>query len=265
MKYTPIAIKAKKLKTMKHTPIPILSKSAKILVAMGFLAALTATASQAAVIILEASESAMIHEYLNSGYPNATSLEVGPDANDFIFRSLISFDLSSIPDNAVITSASLTLRTRHNRTGTQVTISLHRITESWVNAEGDVSWTKRDASTNWSTPGGSYIATASSALTGTFTIAGADNIFTGLEDDVQLWLDNPSQNFGWMLINSGEESGLYPTYKNFYGGYRPGEPASYPPTLTIEYEVVPEASSAALFLLGAGCLVFFRKRRRANN
>jgi len=250
---------------MKYFPLQILLKNVKKRGILVFFAIVTTTATQAAVLTISPGESAVIFQYLSGGTPNAVTLNVGEDVNGYTYRSLISFDLSSIPENAVITSASLSLPTKVFRNWPVVSISIHRVTESWVNAAGNVSWSKRDASTNWSTTGGSYASSASSTLTGAYAVANQENHFTGLEDDVQLWLDNPSQNFGWILINSNQDD--VNTFKSFYGNYDPnypnsGSPTWFPPVLTIEYEVIPEASGVILSLLGAGCIVYFRRRPR---
>lgn len=186
--------------------------------------------------------------------------------NGYTYRSLILFDLSEIPSDpdyqVVVLSASLSLTTKTFRNWPEVTISLHRLTESWVNDPENVSWSKRDASTNWSTLGGSFEGTASSTLTGLFATANETNSFVGLEQDVQFWIDNPDQNFGWILVNHQDSESN--NFKSFYGHYDPSNPTWFPMTLTVEYMLlpIPEVSTFGQLLFGAGFLAFFRLRKR---
>lgn len=86
--------------------------------------------------------------------------------------------------------------------------------------------------------------------------------------DVQAWLDDPSANFGWIML--GIEDAL--SKRSFASFEHPGDPFTgepWRPTLTIEYSlgasVVPEPGTLALGLLGAGMLVacgLARARRR---
>jgi hypothetical protein len=113
--------------------------------------------------------------------------------------------------------------------GLDRTLQLHRVLVDWGEAgsnsddatgtygggrgapalPGDATWTHRVWPDDvWATPGGDFVTVASGAAivsqaVGTaFTWSGA-----GLVADVQAWLDQPSTNFGWILI--GDESQSY--------------------------------------------------------
>src|SRR5438067_3431475 len=47
--------------------------------------------------------------------------------------------------------------------------------------------------------------------------------------DLQLWLDNPQTNFGWILI--GQDESVKFTARRFYSH----EDSNFPPSLTLEY------------------------------
>ena len=130
-------------------------------------------------------------------------------------RALLAFDLAGVmPPGAVIQSASLSLRMNKTIAGA-ATIGLHPVLSDWgegasnatleegsgIAAQtGDATWRHtKFPTTFWGTPGGDFTATASATTSvsavGAYTWSGA-----GLATDVQAWVDDPSQNFGWMLV-----------------------------------------------------------------
>ncbi len=133
-----------------------------------------------------------------------------------IRRALIQFDLSgSIPSDGIIESVSLTLFA--NKRGaptndTSVDTFLHRLNRDWGEGNsvgagqggaptlGDSTWNFNFfESENWTTPGGDFETTPSATQTlsetGLITWSSLAMIA-----DTQTWLDNPEQNFGWILI-----------------------------------------------------------------
>ena len=60
-----------------------------------------------------------------------------------------------------------------------------------------------------------------------------------MSEDVQLWLDDPAQNHGWMLRCESEEQNF--TARRF--GSRELEDPSTSPTLTIDFQPPPSFSS----------------------
>jgi hypothetical protein len=141
-----------------------------------------------------------------------------PRHGGVIRRGLIAFDIAdTIPAGAIIESATLTLNMSKTTTGSQ-SINLHRVLVFWgegasnaPNNEGaGASATADDAtwihsfydSELWSSPGGDYSATISASQsvgnTGFYTWGSTDQMVT----DVQNWLDNPSENNGWILIGN---------------------------------------------------------------
>lgn len=75
--------------------------------------------------------------------------------------------------------------------------------------------------------------------------------------DVEFWLMQPAQNFGWFLL--GEETGSQ-TVRRFDS--RNVDGGATVPQLQIEY-VVPELASVLLY--GVGMLWVFSRRRHHNN
>ncbi len=147
---------------------------------------------------------------------------VGVTATGVIRRGLMAFDIAgAIPAGAIIQNATLTLNLSNSNTGPQP-ITLHKVLADWgegssnaTGAEGsgapadpgDATWIHRFFDTVfWTTPGGDFTATSSASQT-----VGNPGVYTWgpsaqMTADVQSWLDNPSQNFGWLLMGNEEEA-----------------------------------------------------------
>ena len=178
-------------------------------------------------------------------------LFVGQTDDGNLRRALLAFDVSSIPANATITGATLTLICSRAAPGSAATnVSVRRVTRDWgeggSNASddegrgggaqtGDATWIYAFFNTvRWSSPGGDFSGTESAVTPvgggGTYSWSGS-----GLVADVQSWVGNAGANFGWILI--GNESATQ-TAKRFSSG----EDASSAPTLQVTY-TVPGGSS----------------------
>src|SRR5262249_9259350 len=110
----------------------------------------------------------------------------------------------------------------------------------------------------WTTPGGDFAAFAS-----TSTMVSTSGLYTwtstpALVADVQRWLDDPSSNFGWLLLGQENRPG------NVHGfATRETGPAFAPPRLTVEFEpAVPEPGSLVLLAVGVLCMAGYLRRRR---
>ena len=68
------------------------------------------------------------------------------------YRSLIKFDLSSLPSDAVISSATLSLMINADYSTNAETFSVYRVIRAWT--EAGVTWNKYDGITDWQTAGG---------------------------------------------------------------------------------------------------------------
>jgi hypothetical protein len=147
-------------------------------------------------------------------------------ADGTIRRALVKFDLASIPAGSTVTEARLDLYQSRARDGHNV--SLHRLLGSWGEGAsnggsqgmgapaqtGDATWAHRFfPATLWVNQGGDFDGLASATV-----FVGADNQYyswlgrpaaqggpnSRMVDDVQRWVNAPSQNHGWILI--GDES-----------------------------------------------------------
>jgi len=171
----------------------------------------------------------------------------GNTGGNFSRRALLRFDLAgSVPDGATVTGVSLKLHMSRSQFSTR-TVSMHRVLSDWGEAGskndvtpgqgapaqiGDATWEHTFFDDQfWTTPGGDFDTTASASAS-----IGGIGFYTwestpGLTTDVQNWLDDPSSNFGWILI--GDESTSM-TAKRFDS--RENVTVTNRPVLTIDFE-----------------------------
>lgn len=159
-------------------------------------------------------------------------------------RALIRFGdiVDSIPDGATVTDVSLTINVSRATATNTSDVFVHRLERSWGEGTadagdnegsgtaatgGDATWLHAFSDTvNWTSAGGDFVETASASTSinnvGSYTWTSADMV-----NDVNLWLQQADQNFGWILI--GDES-TAKSAKRF--GSREG---NSPATLSITY------------------------------
>ena len=172
----------------------------------------------------------------------------GENAMGELRRGVLAFDVAgTIPAGSTITAVTLSMNMSMTPTGA-VTVELHKLLADWGEGtshapmgEGDgapatpndATWRHRFFdSVFWTTQGGDFSPTVSASQ----SVAGIGQYTwssTQMVADVQLWLDNPGSNFGWLVL--GDETGGA-TAKRF----DTRESAS-PPVLTIQYTGVPRA------------------------
>jgi len=172
-------------------------------------------------------------------------------------RGLMKFNLSSaIPAGSKILSASLTTEVtgQPDEPWNSALFGLHRLLRDW--GEGDNTGSRpqnaADASPNeanfthrfaftpetWGQPGGQSGVDYVPAPSTTTWVYEAGNPYSfdstaSLVADVQLWLDQPGTNFGWMLIVQNETDNF--TARRF--GSR--ESAFDAPRLSVTYQAPP--------------------------
>jgi hypothetical protein len=174
-----------------------------------------------------------------------------PGVDRTIRRGLLAFDVSgSIPAGSTIVSATLTLTMSQTPAGAEL-VRLRRVLADWGEGDsvasmgegggaaaqpGDATWLYRFFDPNepvpWASPGGDFAPTSSATLRvesfGVYTWGPTPELVA----DVQSWVDQPSQNFGWLLL--GDESRLE-TAKRFDSREHPNPPAR--PQLFIDYDL----------------------------
>ncbi len=159
--------------------------------------------------------------YGDNGSGGSDLLEVGyMNDNKCFARTLLAFDLSSLPSNATILNASISFTM--GKSGDNLhPVSIYKVTQSWtegttddlceytnhhycinpgatiVGNSGDVTWNSAsNGGAAWTTAGGSFVATASAT-----NVSGGMPSFnsSGLVSDIKSWVAAPSSNNGWLL------------------------------------------------------------------
>src|SRR5512137_1755664 len=171
--------------------------------------------------------SSVADTFINGGIPGNSAggnpwFDAGTDGQvtPGVRRGLLRFDLSSLPSGSTITSAVVQLTVTHVPGFGPVdsTFELRRLTAAWGEGTnsgssgapavtGDATWTARTLGTaNWTAAGAlsDAAATASASTPVGSTFSTYQWSGGGLVSDVQLWLGNSSQNFGWLLRSLDE-------------------------------------------------------------
>ena len=148
-----------------------------------------------------------------------TILFAGLTGQPAIRRVLLHFDVASaIPAGARVLSARLEV-TVISSTLPNPVATAHRLTQSWSEGTtvagggqgsggtaqaGDATWLHTDyPNAFWNTPGGDFAAQPSFSMPLAIG-SSVSSPLPGLIDDVQDWLDNPGNNFGWLV--KGDET-----------------------------------------------------------
>ncbi|MEO7768491.1 MAG: DNRLRE domain-containing protein [Ferruginibacter sp.] len=185
----------------------------------------------------------------NGAGPNITSgntSQFGPR------RALIKFSVApTLPVGATITSATLSLFCNKAGSTSIYNFSIFPLTADWgegsssvlvdndgngtLAAVNDATWLSRfHSATSWNQTGGDFNSTASA----TTSVGATSTSYTWASPqviaDVQNWLNNPSSNFGWILI--GDET-TQASVKRF--GSRENTTVTQRPTLSITYTIAP--------------------------
>jgi hypothetical protein len=216
-------------------------------------------------VVLAAQPVAADQVVLESVRDNTLYESVGGDASngagDFMFagqasgrrRALVRFDVTAaLPAGATVTAATLALHCSRSPLGAPNTaIGVHRLLADWgegssdagdpggdgaESTAGDATWVHRFyADSTWTAAGGDFVAAASASATiGTV----GDYAWTspGLAADVQVWLDAPAAQFGWILIGSeggATNSRRFDTREHATAGFRPRLTIDYIPPVAV--------------------------------
>ena len=172
-------------------------------------------------------------------------------------RALMRFDLSGLPTNTVVQSATLTVHvTQQPIDGYDFTaFGLHRMFRPWGEGDkipvtqpgqgvpataGEATWLHAFYPTNqWTEPGGqpgTDYSSIESSFEIIYDVAGSPYIFPStpeLVDDVQAWINKPATNHGWMFRCADE----LPRFTARRFGTR--EDADNAPLLELKYLVPP--------------------------
>jgi hypothetical protein len=205
--------------------------------------------AMAATVLIQATQDNTLYESPAGLFSNGSGnhLFAGRTLEQLNRRAVIAFkDLDAIPEGATISSAKLHLHlSRVN--SPPATYTLYRLSSDWgeglsqasepedqgTNSEnGDATWAHRFwPNRTWLTAGGDFAETSSAELNidlvGDYTFGPTND----MASDVQLWLDQPAQNYGWILI--GDESEFTKSARRFDS--RENDNVDNRPTLEVQY------------------------------
>ncbi|MEL7498301.1 MAG: Ig-like domain-containing protein [Planctomycetota bacterium] len=166
---------------------------------------------------------AVADTYINESPPSynygaSNSLVVNKAGGDFgNTRTLLQFDVSSIPVGATFTSATLKMEAIAN-TGGAFNVNIYELTQSWIEGledgtPGEANWNDRSTTNGWSSAGGDFDTTL---------VAGLNTGSTGLHSWdvtslVQDWVDGIKTNNG-ILIGSPDIGSATFTYDSREAG-----------------------------------------------
>ena len=172
------------------------------------------------------------------------------DAGFTLRRAVLKFDLQGkLPANSELVSAELTVYQSKAAPGAApVNMTLHRVLQGWgegstdpFGAEGqglpaqpgDATWHHSVFPDQlWDTAGGKFNPTASAGdIIGTLQQYYSWTSTDALLADLSHWLDNPGQNFGWIIVG-GEAGDL--SARRFNSRHH--EDAEKQPKLTLVYK-----------------------------
>jgi hypothetical protein len=163
---------------------------------------------------------------VNNNAGGMPAFNVGRDGGNLgapgIRRGLIKFNLDALPSGVVITSAVLQLKATRvpGFNAVDSSFDLLRINAAWnegtnsrpnnggAATAGESTWNARILGTaNWTTPGA--LGEVAAPPSATVAVSATHNAIyswsgPGMVADVQFWISNPLQNFGWLLKSQDE-------------------------------------------------------------
>lgn len=185
----------------------------------------TFSLSGATVSIHPVADTSLFEKFPDNNLGASDNFPVGTvTKSDDRSRALIRFAIgASVPKGSTISSVSLQIHIPRDPSNPMNSVfELRRVNVSWnegtqapkngnLAADGETSWNHREApSTGWTTPGGGiesdFLATVSSTV---MTGAEGDFVFSSTDHlvaDVQAWVNDPSSNYGWVIMNQSDST-----------------------------------------------------------
>jgi len=233
-----------------------------LLSALALLLPVAALSAQTVTVQLLATQDNTLYESATGSLSNGQGqfLFAGKNSNGNTRRALLAFDPRVlVPARSRIVAVELTLEVAQSSASAPTMSSLHRVTAAWgestsqaPGSEGtgapaaplDATWLHQFFPTTlWHSPGGDFVAAASSStdlpLLGAVTFPSTDL----LTADVQDWLDG-RPNHGWLLKTDESQN---QTARKFASRENTALPAIQP-RLTVTY--LPPGNTVSF---GTGC------------
>lgn len=137
-----------------------------------------------------------LRQLSTTNYGTSTTLKVGTasTAGGQEFRSLLYFNVSSIPETDTIVSATLSIYITSSATENNITLNTYQITSNWNEEES--SWYNNSAISNWTSAGSDYNSNEIASTTLTNQTGWYNITITSLISD---WITGSEENYGLLL------------------------------------------------------------------
>ena len=224
----------------------------------------TVASSTVYTLVLQPNGADGVDTFINdaANYGASSYMGIGENNNqtNYYARSLIKFDLSSIPADATITSATLSLWTTQDLSDNDRNIQVYRLKTPFN--EGQANWNRSAAGVNWQSPGASGANDRESTSIGSALILANEPLNTEKQISfdpakVQEWVNGTFTNNGFLLATNPELNDRfnYKTSDTSTSSQRPKLVIQYTspsitPTASITPTITPTATPANLIFAG---------------
>ncbi len=132
----------------------------------------------------------------SSSNNSCTLFKAGADDG---LKSLLRFDLASIPSGKTVDEATLRLYYKGRSNSNALTVGAYRLLAPWVDSQA--TWTQRITAINWVVPGLSSGSDYAATGGGVSAVLGDGGSWVEIDvtEMAQAWVDNPTQNYGLLL------------------------------------------------------------------
>lgn len=188
-----------------------------------------------------------------TNFGSGTTFQVGTDAISLLNRSLIKWDLSSIPAGSVVISATLSIYVSFDNSDNTRTMRAYRVKRAWV--EGQATWNIYSTGNNWGTAGCANTTTDREA-TDIGNVSVLSNLAVNAEvqisltpSKVQEWISGALNNYGMLLkvdTETAQDQYIYYAHEHATAGTKP--------KLVITY-TTPPVGGNPMFFSGGGVTV----------
>lgn len=165
-----------------------------------------------------------IREGSSVNFGELKTIRIGKTLAGIEFKSLIKFNVSSIPQKDTIANAAITLHISSSTATQNITVTAYRITSNW--SESGTTWFNDTPISTWNNEGGDYLEEI-----GSKTITNETNFLNiAITDAVRNWINGTYENYGVLLLSPDGENGNYTDFDS-----SDSSTEQYRPTLTIEH------------------------------
>jgi len=145
-----------------------------------------------------------IRENVDTNYGDGETIKIGKSGGGQEFRSLIEFNISSIPESHTITSAVLRLHLLYSSSSNNITAEAHALAVPWE--EQNATWYNRTSIEQWSQEGGSYYSEVVESKE-ISTNPGWYNF--SIDSVVRKWVNGSLENNGLIIVSPDASTGDY--------------------------------------------------------